>query len=470
MMPFLSLALVALVALPAMAVIILALSAWFGARLSEHAINRLVGFVFWSATFICFGLGAWMLINGREPFEITIGDYFVAKDYHFHLTLTADGLSIPYVTLSSLLVGVIAAFSRRYLHREPGYQRFFFLLCLFGAATNLVALAGTLDLLFFGWEIVGLSSALLIAFFHEREKPVEHGFRAFVTYRLCDIGLLAAAVWMHHTMGTSTVQPGVGEQVWHGFPVPASTFDATLIGLLILWASMGKSGQIPLGGWLPRAMEGPTPSSAIFYGAISIHLGPYLLFRAAPILEAAPIVAFAVIAIGGLTALHATFVGRVQTDIKSALAYASMTQVGLIFVEIGLGWRTLAILHIVSHAVIRSLQILRSPGLLQDHGNLVRSMGAQLPRTGGHLEYLVPVRYRAWLYRLALERGYFDVILREQIVARFVHVVRSVDALDRRWAQWLAGPREPSANAPTTTNTNKLMVQPLADAAESRMQ
>jgi NADH-quinone oxidoreductase subunit L len=186
-------------------------------------------------------------------------------------------------------------------------------------------------------------------------------------------------------------------------------------------------------------MEGPTPSSAIFYGALSIHLGPYLLLRAAPILERAPIAAAALVLIGAATAMHATFVGRAQSDIKSALAYASMTQVGLIFVEIGLGLRFLALVHIVGHASVRALQILRSPSLLHDHHHLEQAVGQALPRPGGHLERLVPARLQPWLYRLALERGYFDALIVEHLVGRAARVLRAVDRVDAAWVRWLSG-------------------------------
>jgi NADH:ubiquinone oxidoreductase subunit 5 (subunit L)/multisubunit Na+/H+ antiporter MnhA subunit len=300
-------------------------------------------------------------------------------------------------------------------------------------------LAGSLDLFFFGWEIVGLTSALLIAFFHERPKPVEHGLRAFVTYRACDVGLLGAAVWLHHTVGSSALGPMVEGARWSGLPVPPDAGDALAVGLLLLWACIGKSAQVPLGGWLPRAMEGPTPSSAIFYGAISVSLGPYLLMRALPILEAVPVVGWAVVAVGATTALHATIVGRVQSDIKSALAYASMTQIGLIFVEIGLGLPLLALIHTVGHASIRSLQILRSPSLLHDHHHLEQAMGRQLPRTGGHLERLVPRSLQPWLYRFALERSYLDALLVDRVVGGFVSVLRLLDRLEVAWADRLGG-------------------------------
>ena len=212
------------------------------------------------------------------------------------------------------------------------------------------------------------------------------------------------------------------------------------MGLLVLWASMGKAAQAPLSGWLPRAMEGPTPSSAVFYGALSIHLGPYLLLRAMPIIQASPLVVVAVIAVGAFTALHATFVGRTQTDIKSALAYASVAQVGLIYVEIGLGLEYLALIHIVGHATIRTLELLKSPSLLHEHHHLEQAMGRQLPRTSGHLERLVPGELQPRLYRLALERGGFDAFL-AGVIRTVLKPLRALDRLDQAWFERLARPK-----------------------------
>lgn len=378
-----------------------------------------------------------------------MGPWFSVGHYHFSWTLIGDRLSLPFAVFSSGLVWMIAVFSRRYLHREEGFHRFYLMLSFFGAGVLLVVLAGSLDLIFFGWEIVGLSSALLIAFYHERKAPVEHGLRAFLTYRFCDIGLLGAAVWLHHSVGGSTLIPTDGGMKWATLAVPPDAADAMLVGMFLIWASIGKAAQVPLGSWLPRAMEGPTPSSAIFYGAISVHLGPYLLLRAAPIFETNALLEWVIIAIGATTAVHATFVGRVQTDIKSALAYASMTQLGVIFVEIGFGMHTLALVHIVGHASLRSLQILRSPSLLHDHHHLEQAMGEALPRSGGHLEKLIPATLQPWLYRAALERGYLDTIVVDIIVGGFVRIVRRVDEIEKRWAALLAGERTMAAEKGT---------------------
>ncbi len=427
--------LVLVIGLPFCAVFFLGVPAWFGVKMSEETVARIVGGTFILVTLAALALTGCVIVDEHHAKDIDLGSFYSVGEYSFKLTLVGDGLSATFAAFSAILVGVIGVFSRRYLHREPGFFRFYFLLTLFGAGVLTVVLAGNLDLVFFGWELVGVTSALLIAFFHERKKPVEHALRAFLTYRICDVGLLGAAVWLHHK-AAATAMVASPDAPWIGFAAPSSERDTLLIALLLLWASMGKAAQMPLGGWLPRAMEGPTPSSAIFYGAISIHLGPYLLLRAGPLIESSAVASAAVVGVGALTAIHAALVGRVQTDIKSSLAYASMAQVGLIFVEIGLGWRLIPLIHIVGHAAVRSHQLLRSPSLLHDHHQLEQAMGG-VPRLGGHLQRWIPLSSRARLYRYALERGGFDAILREHIVGGFLSVFTKLDNVERRVARAL---------------------------------
>lgn len=442
----LELGIVTLVLLPILVFAILAIATWTRRPLSEYHTSRLVGAGFTLTAFAALIVGGLMVSQGLDQTRLSLGTWFAVSDYALQPTLVVDRLSLPFALFGALLVGLVAAFSSRYMHREPGFTRFYALLALLGAGVEIVVLGGSIDVAFFGWELVGLSSALLVAFFHDRQGPVRNGLRAFITYRFCDIGLLSAAVWLHHTMGDSATSFSL-KLDWAGYSVPVTVGDATIVGLLLLWAAMGKSAQVPLGGWLPRAMEGPTPSSAVFYGALSIHLGPYLLLRAAPILERAPIAAAAVMIIGAVTAAHATFVGRVQTDIKSALAYASMTQVGLIFVEIGLGLYWLAVIHVFGHMAVRTLQILRAPSVLAEFHGIERALGTTLPRTGGHIERLVPDRLQPWLYRLALERGYFDSLLRDHVIGGLVRVMRGIDGFEQRWISLLSGsekrPAEP---------------------------
>jgi NAD(P)H-quinone oxidoreductase subunit 5 len=181
-------------------------------------------------------------------------------------------------------------------------------------------------------------------------------------------------------------------------------------------------------------MEGPTPSSAIFYGALSVHAGAFLLLRLSPILERAPLAAGLLVGLGLLTSLHATLVGRAQTDIKSALAYASLTQVGLVWVEIGLGLDRLALAHIVGHGCLRSLQFLRTPSLLHDFHRAEDAVGGHLAHTGAHLERWLPPAAQRWLYRLALERAYLDDGLDEWVLRPLFAGLRRLDGLERRLA------------------------------------
>lgn len=413
------------VMLPLTAVFVVGVPAWLGGFAGERFVGTVVGAAFTGAALAVLGCVAAILAEGGTELRLDAGPWLPVSGHSIHWELLGDRLSLPVALFVAVLVGLIGAFSRRYLHREPGFVRFYFLLSLFGFGAELVVLAGNLDLLFFGWEVVGITSALLIAFFDERRSPAQHGLWAFSIYRICDVGLLTAVLLLHHAAGSVGIEVASG-QPFGVLVTPTSVASASAAGLLLLWASMGKSAQVPLGGWLPRAMEGPTPSSAIFYGAISIHLGPYLLLRAAPLLEASPWVGWTVAAVGFSTAAHGSFVGRVQTDIKSVLAYASMTQVGLIVAEIGLGLRWLPLVHMLGHATVRSLEILRSPSLLHDDQHLEDAIGRQIPRAPWHLERVFPASLRPWFYRHALERGGFDSLLRDRLVGGALGAARRV--------------------------------------------
>jgi NAD(P)H-quinone oxidoreductase subunit 5 len=190
-------------------------------------------------------------------------------------------------------------------------------------------------------------------------------------------------------------------------------------------------------------MEGPTPSSAVFYGALSVHLGAYLLLRVDPILKASPILCACVVLVGAATAAFGVLAGRVQTDVKTALAYASLTQVGVITAEIGLGFRYLALVHIIGHACQRTLQFLRSPSLLQDYRLLENALGGPITHVAGLAERRLPADLRRRLYRIGLERGRLDAALDRWLVHPFVRAFRWCDRMERRWTDWLSGPGHP---------------------------
>ncbi len=427
---------------PILAFCILAVTTLLGQPLAEHRSALVVRVAFFSAFLAAFGVMLSMVLTGVRSEVIHLGDWFGVEGHHLELSLVVDRLSVPFTLLTTALSGVIGAFASRYLHRESGFNRFFMLLMLFATGMLGVVLAGSLDVLYAGWELLGLSSAMLIGFFHERRNPVLNAVRAFVTYRVCDVGLLAGAVLMHHAVGTSAFDQIYSGSAWPDVHADLPDGEATVIAGLLIFASLGKSAQVPLSGWFPRAMEGPTPSSAIFYGALSVHAGAYLLLRNGALIAQVPAAQVALIVIGLTTAVHATLVGRVQSDIKSSLAYASVTQVGLILAEIGFGFRQLAVAHIVGHALIRALQLLRAPSALRDRNQLEAAVGGHLNPTGAWYSRILPASLRSWLYRLALERGYHDALLELIVVGPVLALLRSADRLEQQWIAWLAGSEE----------------------------
>jgi NAD(P)H-quinone oxidoreductase subunit 5 len=257
-------------------------------------------------------------------------------------------------------------------------------------------------------------------------------------YRVSDAALLLAAVTVHHLAGSGDFDRLLGTGPWPDGRAMVTESQAFVVGLLLLVAAAGKSALVPFSGWLPRAMEGPTPSSAVFYGALSVHLGAYLLLRAGPILEASPPLAWIVVAFGLVTAIYAYLAGSVQADIKTALSFASLAQVGLIVAEIGLGWHYVPLVHLLGHGCLRTMQFLRAPTLLHDYHTLENAFGEHLPRGSGPGRLLLGSA-RAWVYRLALERGYLDAIVDTVVVGPFARTFRFLDGLERRWTDFLTG-------------------------------
>jgi NAD(P)H-quinone oxidoreductase subunit 5 len=255
---------------------------------------------------------------------------------------------------------------------------------------------------------------------------------------VADAAFLAAALAMHHYTGQGNFERMMGTEPWPGGQTALTPQQALIVGLLLLFAAAGKSALVPFSGWLPRAMEGPTPSSAVFYGSLSVHLGAFLLLRVSPILDQSVWLQSAVVALGLATAVFAAVAARVQADIKSALAFASLTQVGIIVAEIGLGLRYIALVHIIGHACLRTLQLLRAPTLLRDYHALENAIGDHLPAARGPLTRALPEPLRLWIYRFALERGYFDALLFDVALRPFVRLFQWCDRMERRWTDLLS--------------------------------
>ena len=332
---------------------------------------------------------------------------FSHATYHFTLTLLLDGSAAVFLLLVQFITGMVVRFSRFYLHREPGFRRFFATVLLFQGAMCLLALGGNLDLMFAGWELVGISSFLLIAFYRERQSAVRNALKTYSVYRVADIGMLLAACL-----------EGTGEH------------SGYLVGLLLLLAAIGKSAQFPFSFWVARAMEGPTPSSALFYGALSVHAGAYLLLRSFPLFGDIVTVRVCIAVVGIVTAVLCSMFGRVQPTIKGQIGYASVTQVGIIFVEIALGLTHLALLHIVSNALVRCYQLLVSPSVVAHRLRRQATAGAARA-TAVHTLYgrFVPESWWPTLYVFALSEGYLKDVLK---VGLWFPLRRLGAALERR--------------------------------------
>lgn len=438
---------------------VLGLAALLEFRLSERVIANLTKVSVIAgvlATLGCLGL---MLVSGDRHVPIELGNWVLVEHYHFEIKFVFDRLSVPFALLSFLLCGTIGAFADIYLHKEVGFGRFFLLYAIFLLGMVITSLAGTIETLFFGWELVGLSSAMLVAFFHERPNPVRNGLHVWVIYRVADAALLLAALALHHMTGAGDFDVMMGSGAWPAGTAAITDHQAFYVGLLLLVAAAGKSALVPFSGWLPRAMEGPTPSSAIFYGALSVHLGAFLLLRVSPLLDQSPPLAWTVVGLGLVTAIFAAATARVQTDIKSVLAFACLTQIGIIFVEIGLGLRYLALAHIIGHACLRTLQFLRAPTLLRDYSSMENAIGSRLPDSSGGWQRFVPRPLADWSYRFFLERGYLDAALFTFVVHPFQAAFRWCDRMERRWTDLLAGKqsRESDEVAPHVAEWEELL-------------
>ncbi len=304
-------------------------------------------------------------LNQAAPGQVHAGNWFSSGSFAVPLSFTLDALSLPIATLVAAIAFLTLRFSVNYMHREAGFHRFFLAMSLFSAGMLLIVLAGNAVLTFAGWELAGVSSFLLIGYAYERPTATGNALRAFVTNRIGDagfiLGITLAAVWL-------------GTVEWSGITAPGrlETMTAGLLALGFVIAALAKSAQVPFSPWLGRALEGPTPSSAIFYGALMVHAGVYLTLRLEPLLIQAPAVMNLIAFIGLVTALYGYFSGLTQTDVKNTLIFATTTQVGLMFLECGLGLFTLAAWHLGLHATWRAYQLLASPSYMHLIGQPAR--------------------------------------------------------------------------------------------------
>lgn len=307
-------------------------------------------------TFLVFG---YQWINGgASPVSASIGDLYASHHYTFSLDFYFDKLSAVFLGMATLTTVLIFVFSKYYMHREQGFKRFYNTLLLFFIGLSFIILSGNFEVLLLGWEFIGMASVLLIAFYRDRFLPARNALKVFSVYRIADVFLLGAIWYGHHLFVE-------GVHFAHLSALVAQYGNQfALLGFLLFMAALIKSAQFPFSYWLPRAMEGPTSSSAIFYGALSVHMGLFLLLRTYPLWEGSVGLRIGIALLGLVTGIAATSIARVQSSIKTQIAYASVTQIGIMFIEVALGLYWLALIHFISNAFLRMYQLLISPSIV----------------------------------------------------------------------------------------------------------
>lgn len=346
----------------------------------------------------CLSLGIFIKLMGMPEADLPITkDYFSwiqAGAFEAKAGILLDQLSSLMILVVTGVGLLIHIYSSGYMEHEPGFHRYFTYLNLFMFSMLTLILADNFLLMFVGWEGVGLCSYLLIGFYFVRDSATDAGKKAFVVNRIGDFGFLLAILviyWNFESVNFQTVFEKAGNPTL--FPLEAlGTFGiVTTICLLLLLGATGKSAQIPLYIWLPDAMEGPTPVSALIHAATMVTAGVYMVARCALLYNQAPTAMFIVAIIGALTAIFAASIALVQTDIKRVLAYSTVSQLGYMFLACGVGAYTAAIFHLMTHAFFKALLFLGAGSLIHGLGGL-----QDLNKMGG-LRHQMPWTFRTFL-------------------------------------------------------------------------
>ncbi len=348
--------------------------------------------------------------------ETYTGDLFpwiAAGSFSAPVTAHVDQLSAVMLMVVTGVGFLIHLYSAGYMHGDPGYARFFTYLNLFVFSMVMLVLAGNFLLLYVFWEAVGLCSYLLIGFWYEKKSASDAGKKAFIVNRVGDFGFGLGIMLIWTTFGTLGYT-----EVFARADNSVSAGTYTAIALLLFMGACGKSAQLPLYTWLPDAMEGPTPVSALIHAATMVTAGIYMVARCHKLFEMAPISLEVVAWVGGLTAVFAATIGLVQTDIKRVLAYSTISQLGYMFVGVGVGAYAAGIFHLVTHAFFKALLFLGAGSVIHGLGGEqdLRKMGRLAPKMlTTTLTFLVGA---AGLAGLPLFAGFFS---KDAILAAALH-------------------------------------------------
>jgi NADH-quinone oxidoreductase subunit L len=353
---------------------------WIGARASEAATTGLL--------FLACVLSWIAFVNvgfGSGATRIQVAQWMTSGDLVVDWAFRIDTLTVVMLIVVTTVSALVHLYSIGYMHEDPHRPRFFAYLSLFTFAMLMLVTADNLVQMFFGWEGVGLASYLLIGFWYEKASANAAAIKAFVVNRVGDFGFalgIFLVFVLFNTVAFEGIFPRVGELANTNFRFLGHDWHAlTLACLLLFMGAMGKSAQVPLHTWLPDAMEGPTPVSALIHAATMVTAGVFLVARLSPLFEGAPAAQTVVIVIGAITALFAATIGLVQNDIKRVIAYSTCSQLGYMFVGLGLGAYGAGIFHLFTHAFFKALLFLGAGSVIHamHHEQDIRNMGGLAP-------------------------------------------------------------------------------------------
>jgi NADH-quinone oxidoreductase subunit L len=374
-----------------------AINGFLGRRSSKGAVTTIAlafsGLAFAVALWIAAGFS-----SSAAPYGFTLAHWLRSGSFSVDYAFYLDQLSLVMLLVVTGVGFLIHIYSVGYMWDDPSYYRFFSYLNLFMFFMLTLVLANNYLVMFIGWEGVGLASYLLIGFWFTKDSAASAGKKAFIVNRIGDFGFLIALfliIQNYHTLDFTNVFAQVQ-------PITAGSSDAgvlTAIGILLMVGACGKSAQIPLYVWLPDAMEGPTPVSALIHAATMVTAGVYMVARSHVIFERAPMALTVVAIIGTLTALFAATIGITQTDIKKVLAYSTVSQLGYMFIACGVGAFSAGIFHLMTHAFFKGLLFLGAGSVIHAVG------GEQDMRKMGGLKTYIPITFGTVLIATAAIAG-----------------------------------------------------------------
>jgi len=358
-----------------------AINGFFGKKSSRTAVS-VVGLFFSGAAFAWALSVAWRFSSFTLPYQEYLAHWIRSGSFSADFALYLDQLSLVMLLVVTGVGFLIHIYSVGYMWDDPSYYRFFCYLNLFMFFMLTLVLANNYLLMFIGWEGVGLASYLLIGFWFTKDSAASAGKKAFIVNRIGDFGFLIGLFLLIQHFGSLNFTQ-VFDKVRPIAPETAGAGLLTAIGILLMVGACGKSAQIPLYVWLPDAMEGPTPVSALIHAATMVTAGVYMVSRSHVIFERAPIALTVVAIIGTLTALFAATIGITQTDIKKVLAYSTISQLGYMFMACGVGAFSAGIFHLMTHAFFKGLLFLAA-------GSVIHAVGGEqdMRKMGGLRSYI----------------------------------------------------------------------------------